>query len=420
MIRKPSSLFALLLGAVLVCSGGERVAPFDLALAHAARSAPHDDTDASEPDGAGEASLSPEEDKVESTPVAMRIDNVPIPVKGSDGRYHIVYELNLSNFTAAKMVIKKLEVVDTTDSLIVATLDATEIAKRIVLRDFEAVPGTLGAAQTSLLYLHVVFDGRRDMPRALQHRLSVEDISKTVVATAARTRVARATDLVLDAPLRGSRYIAGDGCCDSTRHIRATLALNGGVFTAQRLAIDWEQLDEQDRIYVGDPNNPESYIIYGKPAYAVADAKVIKAVDGMPNSPIGRLPNLPADQADGNHVILALGDGRYALNAHLQRHSVRVHEGEFVRRGQVLGVVGTSGNSSEPHLHFHITDGPTLASNGVPYLLRRFSSRRRGVSTAAFDQAIIDGRPIAAEPVVGPARREEVLPLDLWIVDFPE
>src|SRR5262245_41222733 len=159
MMRKPSSLFALLLGVVLACAGGERVDPFGLALTHADQPALQDDTDASEPDAAVEgASRSSNEDKVESTPVAMRVDNIPIPVKASDGHYHIVYELNLSNLTARKVVIKKLEVLDARDSLIVATLDAEEIARRLVLRDFEAVPGTLGAAQTSILYLHVSFD----------------------------------------------------------------------------------------------------------------------------------------------------------------------------------------------------------------------------------------------------------------------
>jgi hypothetical protein len=226
----------------------------------------------------------------------------------------------------------------------------------------------------------------------------------------------------LDPPLRGARYIAGDGCCDSTRHIRATLAVNGRPFTAQRFAIDWEQLDEQGRIYVGDPKKPESYVIYGKPAYAVADARVIQVVDGLPDTPIGSLPaNIPIEEVDGNHVVLDLGDGRYALYAHFKPRSVRVSEGQSVRRGQVLGLVGTSGNSSEPHLHFHVTDGPSpLRSNGVPYLLRHFTATRRGVSTAAFDQAIIDGKPIPTEPVPSPARREQVLPLDLWIVDFPE
>jgi len=130
--------------------------------------------------------------------------------------------------------------------------------------------------------------------------------------------------------------------------------------------------------------------------------------------------NLTIEQADGNHVVLDLGDGRYALYAHFKPGSVRVKAGDRVSRGQVLGEVGTSGNSSEPHLHFHVMDGPSaLASNGLPYRLRSFSATSRGVSTAAFDQAIVDGRPIATEAVAGAARRERALPLDLWIVDFP-
>jgi hypothetical protein len=97
-----------------------------------------------------------------------------------------------------------------------------------------------------------------------------------VSAKAAHLPVERPTQLVIDAPLRGKRFIAGDGCCDSTRHVRATLALNGRAFDAQRFAIDWEQLDPSGRIYVGaDSKDPKSYVIYGQPAYAVADAHVI-------------------------------------------------------------------------------------------------------------------------------------------------
>jgi murein DD-endopeptidase MepM/ murein hydrolase activator NlpD len=90
-----------------------------------------------------------------------------------------------------------------------------------------------------------------------------------------------------------------------------------------------------------------------------------------------------------------------------------------VRRGDVLGLVGTSGNSSEPHLHFQVSDGPSaLVSNGLPYLLRSFSSRQRGVSTEAFDEAITSGKPITLEAVKGTGLRKRMLPLDLWIVDF--
>src|SRR5215813_3247833 len=381
-----------------------------------------EDADEDDAESSALASASPTNEKVQSTPVVMRIDNVPIPVKGSDDRYHVVYEITLENFTGDRVAIDRVEVLNARSGVIDAAFDAADVAKRLVVRDRSNMPGTMAASQVGILYLHVIYPQRDAIPRALDHRLTTTSQKEgTLSATAARTRVARTTDLVFAAPLRGHRFIAGDGCCDSVRHIRATLAINGSAFTAQRFAIDWEQLDEQGRIYVGDREKPESYIIYGKPVYAVADARVIAAVDGMPDSPIGVLPNTPVDKADGNHVVLDLGNGRYVLYAHLKPHSVRVYEGQFVRRGEVLGLVGTSGNSSEPHLHFHVTDGRSpLMSNGVPYLLQKFSGRRKAISTEAFDQATVDGKPIATEAVPLPGLHEDVLPLDLWIVDFRE
>jgi hypothetical protein len=348
----------------------------------------------------------------------MRVLDAPVPVKGSDGRCHLVYELELTNFGHGSAFIDRLDVLDASNGSVVASFDKADVARRLVIRDKAAIPGTLGVAQTGLVYVHVELGCDRPLPRTLAHRLSAN--AGTIAETAARTQPAPRTDLVLDPPLRGSRYIAGDGCCDSTRHVRATLPVDGRAITAQRFAIDWEQLDDLGRIYVGDPTHPASYVIYGKPVYAVADGRVVAAVDDLPDSPIGALPaDIAFAQADGNHVVLDLGGHRFALYAHLAPGSVAVRAGERVRRGQVLGRVGTSGNSSEPHLHFQVTDGASpLASNGLPYVLSRFASTQRGVSTAAFDQAIIDGKPIAKELVSGAARHVRVLPLDLSIVDF--
>ena len=62
--------------------------------------------------------------------------------------------------------------------------------------------------------------------------------------------------------------------------------------------------------------------------------------------------------------------------AHLQPGSVRVKVGDHVKRGQVLGLVGNSGNSSEPHLHFHVTDAAsTLGAEGIPYAFPAFEVR---------------------------------------------
>jgi murein DD-endopeptidase MepM/ murein hydrolase activator NlpD len=70
----------------------------------------------------------------------------------------------------------------------------------------------------------------------------------------------------------------------------------------------------------------------------------------------------------GNHVALDIGGGKYALYAHAQPGSLKVKVGDHVKRGQVLALLGNSGNSTEPHVHFQIADGPTfLSSEGVPY-----------------------------------------------------
>ena len=70
----------------------------------------------------------------------------------------------------------------------------------------------------------------------------------------------------------------------------------------------------------------------------------------------------------GNHVIIDIGGGHYAFYAHLKPGSLRVKVGDRVKRGQVIALVGNTGNSTEPHLHFHISDYPSpLGSEGMPY-----------------------------------------------------
>jgi murein DD-endopeptidase MepM/ murein hydrolase activator NlpD len=225
---------------------------------------------------------------------------------------------------------------------------------------------------------------------------------------------------VLSPPLRGERYLAGDGCCDSTLHIRALLPINGRLRVAQRFAIDWEQLDEQGRIYAGEPTDVNSYTIYGQKVHAAADARVVSVLNDQPQQVPGALPeNLPLGEADGNSVVLDLGDGRFGFYAHMQPGSVRVKKGDKVRRGQVLGLVGNSGNTLAPHVHFHVMDGPSpIDSNGLPYLMDRFSVSERGVSTEAFGAAETMGVPLEVEPVQYPGTHRNELPLDLSVATF--
>ena len=81
--------------------------------------------------------------------------------------------------------------------------------------------------------------------------------------------------VAISPPLRGRGYLAGDGCCDTIRHVRALLPLDGRFALAQRFAIDWEQADDEGRLLKGDPKKVSSYNIFGQNVHAVADGKVV-------------------------------------------------------------------------------------------------------------------------------------------------
>jgi Peptidase family M23 len=95
-------------------------------------------------------------------------------------------------------------------------------------------------------------------------------------------------------------------------------------------------------------------------------------------------------------------------------HSVRVKPGDRIRRGDVIGLLGNTGNTSNPHVHFHIMDGPSpLASNGLPFVIVNFTDQ--GVGTAI--EPAFEGKPVVIDPkMAGPHR--DSLPLNNHIVSF--
>jgi Peptidase family M23 len=116
---------------------------------------------------------------------------------------------------------------------------------------------------------------------------------------------------------------------------------------------------------------------YGSEVLAVADARFSDLKDSFPDN-IGLTERksraITLDNIVGNYVILDLGHGRFALYAHLQPGSLRVKVGDKVKTGQVLALVGNSGNSDAPHLHFQGTDANSpMGSEGVPYEFEIFT-----------------------------------------------
>lgn len=101
----------------------------------------------------------------------------------------------------------------------------------------------------------------------------------------------------------------------------------------------------------------------------------------------------------GNHVVIDVGNGRYALLAHLRRGSVRVTAGQAVAAGEHLASCGNSGNSTEPHVHFQLMDHPnTLFAAGLPFRFTRYRIDGRTHSDVPRNGQPFDAPVPAREP----------------------
>jgi hypothetical protein len=346
---------------------------------------------------------------------------------GSDDQRHLVYELRLANPTPTAITLGKVEVIDAVTGKTLLEAGAADIGKRFSIGGRRGAEATsLAAGQFGVLFLHVLLATSANVPRDIAHRISAIAVQQgrpdaPFTVTIAETPVIDANPVLLGPPLLGKGYLAGDGCCDTIRHVRALLPLNGRFTLAQRFAIDWEQIDDQNRLVKGDPGKLENYTIFGKDVIAVADGTVVAMRNDLAEQPPGKLPdNLPIDQADGNFVVLDIGNGAFALYAHMQPGSVTVAAGAKIKVGDVLGKVGNTGNTSAPHLHFHVMDGPSpLLSNGIPYIINRFTMTAIDkAGTADFDKAEATGSPLTLTPLNPPVQKSNILPMDLTVVEF--
>lgn len=359
------------------------------------------------------------------TPLVGSVQFAPVPFAGSDGKNHLVYELSLTNFTTGRTTIGEVKVLDPTSGVVLADFDAAAARQRLQPAGRQDSSDHLDPGQSGTLFLHLVLDPNAAVPTKLDHEIAVTSDAAPpghnhLTERVGATTVDRRTLPVLSAPLVGERYIAADGCCDAARHTRAILPVNGQTFVAQRYAIDYEQADPQNRIYTGNRLDPASYVIFGKDVLAVADGTVVGTRNDLPEQTPGTYPTaIPIDEADGNFVVLDLGDGFYANYAHMQPGSVRPKFGEEVKRGDVIGLVGNSGNSVAPHLHFHVMNASSpLAAQGLPYLNDHFTVTGQVASTADFDAAEGTGIPLATVPGQSTTGHTDQLILDQNIVTF--
>jgi len=128
----------------------------------------------------------------------------------------------------------------------------------------------------------------------------------------------------------------------------------GGSLTHQGLweqSYDFEVRGPSGELYKNDGREVSNYLCHRLPVLACADGRVVKVVDQIPDNPVGE-PDL--EQNWGNLILIQHGPFLFSIVCHLARGSSKVREGNFIRRGEIIGLCGNSGRSSTPHLHFHL------------------------------------------------------------------
>ncbi len=318
--------------------------------------------------------------------IAAEVHFPPSPINAA-GTHHYIYEIHLTSYTPQPANLTRVEVfAENRQGPSLLVYEGQELIDNMgpIGRSFdegeEHRATVIEGWSHAMIYLFAPIEPGLALPYKLHHVLTFDVESEsdryTKVLDVSTAVLPRSETVQIGPPLTGGPWVALNGPGNESGHRRMPLPLNGRPALAQRYAIDYMKIDAEGHFYTGDKTKNESYAGFGQEVIAVGDGIISMAFDEVPeNTPFvsSRPEVFNLQTAIGNHLILDLGDGRYVLYAHLKRGAVRVKEGDYVRRGQVLGLVGNTGNSGGPHLHFHLIDqNVPLGAEGLPFVHTAF------------------------------------------------
>jgi hypothetical protein len=353
--------------------------------------------------------------------------NAPLRVFGSDGREHLEYDLVMTNVFSAVVTLTSIEVLDPEGATLLH-LEGDELAAQTRPVFDGSMPTTeVPVAGTVATIMDIVLPPG-EVPERLAHRISyaIPDTFNAALLTSRTIEgpelaVAARLPIVLAPLLRGPGWLNANGCCFAPVAHRALRVVVDGTHwrKVETFAIDWVPLRD-GRLFEGAGTRNEQWFGYGQAIVAAAAGTVTAVRDGVPDQMPNQPPvgiHTPEDFA-GNYVIVQIAPDVWAAYAHLIPGSVAVAVGDRVTVGQPLGLLGNTGNSSAPHLHFQLCDGPAiLTSNSVPFVFADYT-----LSGTIDPEKLVDAvRNPHAPPLIvtGPEKAQShTHPLFTTVADF--
>lgn len=304
------------------------------------------------------------------------------------------YELNILNNYRIPLSLKKVEIFDLQNNdFPLAVFDSLYIEEHFErpgakdLDDLKLISGN----EYGILHLNLVFDTNKSTPEQIFHKLYFERLNKenkSIVhpMEVAIVNVPKPTELSLRLPFnKKGKWLYG-----AESHKGSRFITEGKATYPQRFAMDWVFIDNNGVLAKDDIKENKNWNTYGIELIAVADGKVVDIKDGIiENEPLSEdmAVGITKETIGGNYIIIDIGNNIHALYGHLIPNRLKVSIGDKVKKGQVIGLLGNSGNSDAPHLHFHLESKSKafLGGEGMPYLISEFTQLKK-YSEKEFDQ----------------------------------
>jgi len=312
------------------------------------------------------------------TSLDMRVPFIPGALSIS-GRHTVTYELYLTNFSTDYLCINRLKIFDAKDSSVLRTMNKDEITERLAPLAFSQndLQNILPPGKTAILYLDLTLSGKKVTRLFHSIDLEVADTGnkKTFPVTGAPIQLDKHAPVVVGSPVDGGPWAAVYNPSWQRGHRRVVYTVDGQARIPGRYAIDFIKLDSLGRFADGDNDIIKNWYGYGASVIAVANGTVLAARDNFTESPtLSGHPACPPENATGNYIALEIGDNHIAFYEHLQPGSIRVKAGQRVKKGEVIASIGFTGQTTGPHLHFHVANQASpLGAEGIPFVFEQFT-----------------------------------------------
>jgi murein DD-endopeptidase len=313
------------------------------------------------------------------TSIDMRVLHHTEPVK-IGGVRTLYYELVLTNFSSDTIAVRSLRIVTALDSNVIASISQEELKNRfayvpdVVSKGSDALllkPGSVG-----ILYVEIAVDNAAvPIYHVLEGAVLKSGKESLIQIQGEDWQIDRHEPVVIGAPLRDGPWVAIYDPAWTRGHRRVIYTTDGKARISGRFAIDFMLVNEKGQYTRGDENVIANWYGYGADVLAVADGTVVTVRnDFQESTTISAHPSTPAERATGNYIVLDIGNNRFVFYEHLKPGSIRVKSGQKLRKGEVIALLGFTGQTTGPHLHFHVANrNAPLGAEGIPFVFERFN-----------------------------------------------